>query len=240
MQDRCRSPLAGSGHIFKKKKEMKEMSTTIYLIRHGQSLANEQGVFLGQGDLDLTQLGRDQAEKTAQFLKDQVGRPDAIYSSDLARAYGTALATARRFDMPVVEERGLREIWAGEWEFVPFGDLLERFGDSYRLWMDDIGHARCDGGESVEQLQQRVVSTAARIARRHENGVVFLFSHATPIRTFAAHCRGGDPLEQIGRTPWPTNASVTRAVYDRGNFRLEEYSRDDFMGELITNLPANV
>ena len=96
-----------------------------------------------------------------------------------------------------------------------------------------------DGGETVEQLQTRVVSTVERIAKAHENGSVFLFCHATPIRVFAAHCLN-KALDEIKEVPWPTNASVTKAEYDGKRFRLTDYSLDGFMGELITKLPKNV
>ena len=43
----------------------------LYLIRHGESQANEKGLFLGHGDLDLTERGRAQAQKTAEYLKNE-------------------------------------------------------------------------------------------------------------------------------------------------------------------------
>ena len=43
--------------------------TTLILIRHGQSMANLEGVFAGNFDADLSDLGREQAEKTAAAVK---------------------------------------------------------------------------------------------------------------------------------------------------------------------------
>ena len=60
----------------------------LYFIRHGESLANQKDVFIGQYDFDLTEKGRKQAEMVADYLKDV--KVDAIYSSDLLRAYHTA------------------------------------------------------------------------------------------------------------------------------------------------------
>ena len=56
-------------------------TTKIYFIRHGESQANAQNVFIGHTDLDLTEKGHKQAQKTAEFLKDV--SVDKIYSSDL-------------------------------------------------------------------------------------------------------------------------------------------------------------
>ena len=215
------------------------MATTIYLIRHGESEANRQAVFLGQGDLGLTQVGLRQARITAGYLKNHVRRPDVIYASDLSRAYDTASCTAEAFDMPIIKDLQLREIDTGLWEGVSFTTLAERYPDSYGVWLRDIGYARCDGGESVEELQQRVVLAVTRIAKKHENSVVFLFTHATPIRVFAAHCLK-KTLGEIHTIPWVANASVTKAVYEKGTFRLDEYGRFDFMKGEATELPANV
>lgn len=215
------------------------MSTTIYIIRHGESEANERNLFLGQGDLDLTQRGMAQACKAADYLKTHVGRPDAIYASDLKRAYNTGKVTAELFEMPVITNQNLREIDAGEWDFVPFSDLQVRYPETYSRWMNDIGNSRCDGGESVEQLQNRVVRAITDIAENHENSTVFIFSHGTPIRVFAAHCLKKS-LSQIKDIPWVTNASVTKVIYQENAFQLIEYSRDDFMCGLVTALPDNV
>ena len=213
------------------------MQTTIYLIRHGQSQGNKQGVFLGHCDLPLTEQGIAQAQKTAAYL--QTVPVDAIYASDLTRAYETACQTAILRDMPITKNENLREIYAGLWENVAFSALTETFSENYSCWLTNIGHARCNGGESVEELQTRIVSTLTDIAKRHEGQTVFVFTHATPIRVFAAHCLK-KTVDEIKTVPWATNASVTKAIFDGNAFSLLEYSKDDFMGDWVTKFPANV
>ena len=213
------------------------MGTIIYLVRHGQSEGNLQDVFLGHGDLSLTDVGIAQAEKTASFLGDI--RPDAIYSSDLKRAYETAERTAAVWNMPIVKDTGLREIFAGDWEFRKFDEIRQKYAESFHVWTTDIGNSRCDEGESVLELQKRVVETVTRIARNHEDQTIFLFTHATPIRVFAAHCLEKTP-DTLVEVPWASNASVTKAVYSEGKFTLLDYSMDHFMGDLSTRLPKGV
>lgn len=215
------------------------MSTTVYLIRHGESEANMRDVFLGHCNMNLTLIGRKQASMTADYLKNQVCHADVIYSSDLVRAYQTAKCTAERFNMPIIKDKNLREIDAGFWDNVKFEDLANEFADSYDIWCKNIGFARCDGGESVEELQRRVVSAVTNIAQKHKDGVVFLFTHATPIRVFAAHCLMKS-LEDMKDVPWVANASVTKVIYDNQAFELVEYGYDGFMGDLVTKLPSNV
>lgn len=216
---------------------MRAQETRIYFIRHGESQANAIDVFLGHTDLDLTQRGSEQAERTADYL--QTLKVDCIYSSDLKRAYHTAQATAKRFDLPIQKDERLREIYCGEWENQTFSYLKERYTESYGVWCNDIGLACTDGGESVRQLQERIVQVLTEIAKKHVGQTVLVFSHATPIRCFAGYCKKL-ALQDLKLLPWPSNASVTQAVYKDGEFSLVEYSLDCFLGTLATKLPDDV
>ena len=214
------------------------MTTTLYLIRHGESEANRSNTFLGHHDLGLTDKGLEQAEMTAAYLFQQVS-PDVIYSSDLSRAYQTAKPTAHRFELSIQKDEALREIMAGAWENVPFDEIAERYRESYHIWKTDIGNAHPDGGESVVQLQQRIVTAVTRIARENEGKTILVFTHATPIRVLAAHCKKLTAGE-IKNSPWVSNASVTKVCFNGAELFLEEYGRDDFMGNMSTRLSAKI
>ncbi len=207
------------------------------MIRHGESEANKCATFLGHADRPLTKLGEAQAEKTAEYLKNV--QANAIYSSDLSRAYRTAECSAKKLNLPINKTEKLREIHAGLWENVPYAEIAVRYKKNYTLWLNDIGLSRCDGGESVIELQKRIVSTITEIVKRHDNQTILIFTHATPVRVFAAHCLNKSP-EEIKTIPWSSNASITKAVYDGNSFTLLEYGTDDFMGDLVTRLPDNV
>ena len=64
------------------------MKTTLIFIRHGFSVSNKAKIYTGSTDIDLTETGKIQAEKCAELMA--VMNPDAVYSSDLKRAYNTA------------------------------------------------------------------------------------------------------------------------------------------------------
>ncbi|MBO5868861.1 MAG: histidine phosphatase family protein [Oscillospiraceae bacterium] len=214
------------------------MKTKFYLVRHGQSQGNLLGLFLGHTDMDLTELGYRQAELAAEYLKDIP--VDVIYASDLQRAYHTGCPTAEAKGMEIHKSAALREVYAGLWEERAFDDLMVEYPESYgKVWRLDIGNAQCDSGESVMDLQKRIVTELQRIAEENPGKSVMIFTHATPIRVFAAHCRELS-ADQIKDIPWASNASVTTAEYEDGKFTLLEYSIDHFMGELVTSLGKNV
>lgn len=213
------------------------MKTTIYLIRHGESEGNRQKTFLGHTDLDLTDLGRIQAERTAEYLREIP--LDVIYSSDLMRAYHTALPTARVKGLEIHPSRELREIYAGEWEGRAFEAIKTEFAADYHVWLTDIGNAHCTKGESVEMLRDRILSEIKRIAKENEGRSIAVFTHATPIRVVKT-VWDGKPLSEMAQTPWASNASVTRVEYENGEFLVCDYGVDFFQGDYSTRLSKNV
>ena len=211
--------------------------TQIYLIRHGESVGNEKNVFIGHTDVELTSTGYMQAQMAAEYLKDIDA--DVIYSSDLLRAYHTAVPTADRKGMVIQKNKNLREIFAGDWENQPFDYLQEKDRESYGVWLHNIGRACCPGGESVEQLQKRFVSEVETIAKENVGKAVFIFTHSTPLRVLKAAWEN-KTLDEIKDIPWASNASVTRAEYSDGVFRMVDYGVDSFLGDMVTIPPDNV
>ena len=200
--------------------------TKIYMIRHGESEGNKRLIFLGHTDLDITERGHLQAACTAKYLNDI--HADAIYSSDLIRAYNTAKHTAELKGMPIIKEQGLREIYAGLWENKLYEELRVEFKEDRDIWVQSIGLSRCTGGESFAELRERILSTLRRIAENHEGETVFCFTHAAAIRAVSGAIMGLS-LADAKNVPWAENASVTELEYENGQFRLLRYGYDDHL-----------
>ncbi|MBE6729751.1 MAG: histidine phosphatase family protein [Ruminococcaceae bacterium] len=213
------------------------MTCNIIFVRHGQSEGNLYRDFLGHTDRDLTDLGRCQAEKTAEFLKDR--RIDVIYSSDLKRAFHTALPLARIKGLPIIKNENLREIYAGLWENVNISTIKEKYSESYGIWQNNIGRAVLDGGESVLQLQERIVKEIEKIIMENDGKTVAVFTHATPVRTFFSYINGKS-IDEIIDIPWPLNASVSEAVFKDGKFSQICYGVCDFMADLTSPMPKGI
>ena len=205
--------------------------TILYMVRHGESEANKRDAYLGHYDLPLTETGRKQAQMAADYVQ-SLGA-DAIYASDLSRARNTAFATAKRLGLPVKAAPQLREMYMGAWEDMTFDRVRSGYGELFRIWGSDFENGITPGGETVKELEARVLAAMTKIAEENPGKRVLVFSHGTPIRAMAAHGMG----KPVGSIPWPSNASVTALAYADGRFTCEEYSRDDFMGELVTRLP---
>lgn len=209
----------------------------IYIIRHGESKANALNIFLGHGDMDLSERGYLQAQLTAKYLSKLP--IDAIYSSDLLRAYHTAEATSKLTGVPIIKDKNLREINGGKWEFMPYEQILEKYKQSFTVWYTDFLNARCDGGESTLEVQERISKTMTEIAKNNPDKNVLVFSHGATIRCFMEYLISIGDCENK-KLPWASNASVTEIEYVNGKFKLIDYSRDDFLADLSTGLPSNI
>lgn len=213
------------------------MKTTLIFVRHGFSVSNDQKYFTGNLDIPLTELGRAQADKCAEYLKDYA--VDFLYSSDLSRAMDTAKPISEAVHLPICPDPALREINAGDWEGVKFTDLDIRYPESYRLWRTDIGNAVCDGGESVQAFSRRILKGVSAIAERHAGKTVLIATHATPIRVIST-VASGLPVHRMAEIPWVSNASISIFEYASGSFRTIRKDITEHLGSMRTELPKNV
>ena len=212
--------------------------TTLLLIRHGQSEANKLGVFAGHFDAPLLPLGVEQAKKTGEFIAANY-QVDKVYASDLKRAYVTGSCIAECCNASIVAERNLREISAGKWEACAFDDLVELYADDYDVWLQDIGNARCTGGESVAELGERVLQALTTIAKVNDCKTVAIATHATPIRAMQSYVQYGG-FGAMKDIPWVTNASVSVLSFDDGKWSFLALGIDSHLGEIKSSLPTNV
>lgn len=142
----------------------------LYLVRHGQSVGNEKQVFFGWSDHPLTELGREQAQQAAEMLR-EVNFTRCV-SSDLIRAWDTALACVEGRGIGVESAPALREQDMGALEDLTFAQARERCGESFERMLGDWAHVDPPGGESVTHMKQRVGACVDDIVRRGEDTLI--------------------------------------------------------------------
>lgn len=173
-------------------------STTIYLVRHGESEANLARRFSGRMDSPLTARGRAQAEAVARALADVAF--DRIVATPLSRSLDTALVIARPRRMPVDVVADLIEIDVGERTGSTFDEIR-----GLPEWRDD-GFVAWPGGESLDQVLARALRAVARLAREAAGGTVCVVGHGGVTRILASHYLG--ILPALDRSP-ATNTNLT-------------------------------
>lgn len=152
----------------------KENSVRLTLVRHGETLWNQAKRIQGISDIELSQLGHEQAKKLSEALRHE--RYDRIFSSPLKRAYDTATAIAKHRNSPILIEDDLKELNAGELEGLTFPDLQLRYAEFLEKWMHDHSSVSMPRGESLQEVQDRVWPVIERIVATSENALIVAHS----------------------------------------------------------------
>lgn len=204
--------------------------TKFILVRHGQSKANECGYLVGKTEAPLSSLGEKQARAVSEYIL-KVYKVDAIYSSPLSRACNTVKGVADALNLPINMENKLTEFDFGKWEGLTHEKIKNSFDDGYSKWARDPGVFIPDGGESMAQLQARVVEKIKEIGKKEDGKTVLIGSHSSVIRALQCYIQGL-PLTEMKNTPWVVNGSIAEINFDGENFFIFKYGFDGHLMNL--------
>jgi probable phosphoglycerate mutase len=181
----------------------------LILVRHGESVANAQGLLLGRTDAELTEAGRAQAAAVPMLFERPVVE---LRSSPLRRAVDTAELLG--LGLPVVVDPRWIEVDYGEFECQPLGDIP---ADVWQKWQRDRDFCPADG-ESLAEVDVRIAEACEELfasdgeGARRADGDVVIVSHVTPIKAAVAWALGTPDLYW---RLYLRTASVTRISWNR-------------------------
>lgn len=209
-----------------------ENRTKIIIVRHGQSIGNATKTVLGHTDLDLSELGYKQAEVTANELKNE--KIDLIVSSDLKRAYNTALSHAKMHNLEVIPNKMLREVYLGAWEGQKTADIMEKWGREAieKDWLGNFGCFTFPEGESIMDAGRRFYNEIYRISAENEGKTILVATHAAVLRAFWSIISDIAPQDIVEKLPFASNASYSICYYENGKIIPSKYSIDDHLSEV--------
>jgi 2,3-bisphosphoglycerate-dependent phosphoglycerate mutase len=187
-----------------------EGATDLLIIRHGESQPARLDVEFpkvdGQADPPLDPRGHEEAKRVAERLAPE--DLAAIYVTPLQRTHQTAAPLAEKIGLQPRVEPDLREVHLGEWEGAIFrARVRERHPLAIKLFTEERWDV-IPGAESVEAVERRVREAVLRIAARHANERVAVFTHGGIIGSLAALATRGRPFAFVGAD----NASLTHIV----------------------------
>jgi 2,3-bisphosphoglycerate-dependent phosphoglycerate mutase len=202
-------------------------ATRLIAVRHGETAWNVDTRVQGHVDIGLNDTGLWQARRVAQALvEDPIA---AIYASDLARAWQTALEIARPRGMAVTAEPGLRERAFGLFEGRTYADIDATLPDQARLWRTRNPEFTPEGGESLLTFRERVTDVAARLAARHPGELVLLVAHGGVMDVLY---RAATRQElQAPRTWQLGNAAINRLLWTPQGFTLVGWADIGHLGD---------
>ena len=192
------------------------MTTTVLLIRHGQTNSNTTGLFMGWSDEDLNEAGYAQAQALASRL---ANLPiSSIYTSPLRRAYNTAaiLAKPHQLELKVMDE--LIEIQAGDWQGLYMNEIQQRWPELWQQLRTDVSKVTLPNGESFGQVTDRAIRAFDTIIATNHDGYVAIVSHEVVIKVIVIHVLGA--TNSIYRRFEVRNASLSMIQITDGIARL--------------------
>jgi len=182
----------------------------LWLVRHGETEKNRAGVWQGQLDVPLSEVGRRQIERLAARLRRWPTRFDRLYTSDLSRARESAEILGRALGLRPIADPRLRELCVGELAGKPREAIFERYAAVMERSRKDPWNTRLPGGESLSDLRARLEAFLTELPEgRH-----LVVAHAGVVRVFVWMALG---LEE--GAPWRLrvpNASLSRVVFPDG------------------------
>src|SRR6202044_3173074 len=192
----------------------------LVLWRHGQTLWNAEHRFQGQSDIPLDETGQAQAERAARLLA--ALRPDAIVSSDLARATSTAAPLARLTGLEVMLDKDLRERHGGCWEGLTDTEIRERYPQAHATWHPPDGEPSAAVADRVAAALQRAPATVAERGTARD-GLAVVVSHGAALRLGMSRLLGM-PDELFGALGPLSNCSWSVLGLRYGRWRLQEHN----------------
>lgn len=163
----------------------------LYFTRHGQTIWNVENKICGATDIELTELGRQQATDLGQKILNQELKIDKILYSPLIRAAETARHISEVTGIPMQMEPRLKEQNFGRFESTA-RDGAE-FQKSKTHFIDHF-----DGGESMLQLAQRIYNLLDEIKTESEEKTYLLVAHNGIARVIHSYFYDMDNEEYAG------------------------------------------
>lgn len=156
----------------------------MFLVRHGETIWNNELRYQGHTDVPLNAAGREQATKLADRLKGE--KIDYFYASDLSRAMETAQIIAKPHGKTVTGVELLRETRFGVWEGLKFTEIQEKYPTIWNQWKVDPRGTLIPEGEYLDEVAVRVMQGIKQIITRHPDDSVLVVAHGGTIRLILA------------------------------------------------------
>jgi probable phosphoglycerate mutase len=192
--------------------------TELVLVRHAETVWNAEERWQGQTDVALSARGREEVAGVARRLAGE--RFDRVVSSDLSRAYETALGIAPRAS--IERDAALREMHLGAWCGLLHREVQARFPDQLRALQRGEPMRIGGDGETVLELSARVSASIARIVRESPEARVLVVTHGGVVRAILLELLGleGRARPLVGSR----NTAITRIDFADGAATLRSYN----------------
>lgn len=199
----------------------------IYLIRHGETESNRQGIFRGRLDIPLSEKGKAQARDLRAYFEELT--VDEVYSSPLQRAVETAQIAFPKHT--AIAEPRLDNLDLGEWSGKSKAAIKDNFPGKWEAWTTRPESIRFPGGEELADVYRRVGKFWEKVMAMDSLSVAAV-SHRSVVKVMLAYAAG---LEH--NYYWKfhlDNASVSLVYYEKERgFTLVKVNDTHHLGHMV-------
>jgi broad specificity phosphatase PhoE len=184
----------------------------LFVVRHGETEWVRERRFAGSRDIPLTAAGREQCAAVARALTSTTVA--AVYASPLERARASAEVIAQPHSMPVRIVPAFSEMSFGSWEGLTRAEVQARYPEAWAQWRTAPHAFSAVGGETVQQVAERVTAGVTALQQAHREQTIVLVSHGVVARVIVlgALGLGLDRLWTLDAAP----AGITEIEYEPG------------------------
>ena len=198
----------------------------IYLIRHGETDLNKNGIVQGRGmDTSLNDKGRQQAEAFYNMYKDVPF--DKLYTSTLQRTH----QTVQKFiddGLSWTQYAGLDELAWGIYEGQESTEeLRQTFANMMQSWQSGDLHLKFENGESPLEVRERQLEVLEKIIEDKDYKNILICMHGRAMRLFLCILTGA-PLFKMDTFPH-TNTTLYKLKYDGSKFEIIDFNNTDHL-----------
>lgn len=206
----------------------------IYLVRHGESIANTKGIYQGQTyNTPLSVMGKKQAEALARYFEDvEICK---VLTSPLIRTKETAGKVAGLKQVPLFEVGEIIETNHGQWEGLEKKVILDKWPNIYQLWLTKPAEVKFPGGETFLETRMRVLYWWNKVIKEEHD--VLVVTHDNIIRIIVAEVLGLN-LNNIWKFQLHP-AAVTTILVDGETVGLLNLDDKRHLGNLMADLTAH-
>ena len=200
--------------------------TTVYIVRHCESMANLTHSFAGNADVDISPKGAKQLACLREKFKDI--KLDKVYSSHLQRAYKTAEAVNAGSDCEIIIDDSFIEMNLGIYDGKPVSAMTAE--ETFR-WNNQPHDFEVSEGETMDEVCSRVFDGIKKVVKANPDSTIAIASHGCAVRALMRQLRKL-PREELKNVEWCDNTGINKVIfYDDGNFNLEMENESSHLSE---------
>ncbi|NLO09527.1 MAG: histidine phosphatase family protein [Clostridiales bacterium] len=158
----------------------------LYFIRHGQTDWNNEGKIQGSYDIELNDIGVNQAVELSKRVLDSNIKFSKIYSSKQKRALKTAEILRSNTNVDYIPLDGLEEMNLGDWEGLSWKEAIDKYPKEYDEWYHNRRYSKSHNGESYQEMLERVLEALHKIISINNDDVVIV-THSAVIMSLQCY-----------------------------------------------------